>query len=60
MMPPLSLRRKAAACRRLARFARESDIADALIQLAEDFEQAAFDGERAEHARRPQRRKKDR
>lgn len=45
-MLPTSLRRKAAVCRRLARLARQSDIAQALFELAEDFELAALDTER--------------
>lgn len=44
-MLPNALRRKAAVCRRLARLARQSDIAQALFELAEDFELAALDAE---------------
>jgi hypothetical protein len=47
-MPPISLRRKAAVCRRLAAFAREPAIALALRGLAADFEQAADTIERDE------------
>ncbi len=45
MIQPISLRQKADACRRLARLAREADIVSALLELAEDFEQAASDSE---------------
>jgi hypothetical protein len=44
-MLPITLRQKGAACRRLARLARQPEIARALLELAEDFEQAAFECE---------------
>ena len=47
-MDAVNFRRKAAVCRRLARLAEQPDIARALLELAEDFEQAAFDSEVAE------------
>jgi len=45
MMPPIGFRQKAAACRRLARLAQQPEIARTLLELAEDFEQAAVDCE---------------
>jgi hypothetical protein len=50
-MPPIVLRQKAAVCRRLARLAGEPEIARALLELAEDFEQAAFEWEASAQAR---------
>jgi hypothetical protein len=44
-MAPIRLRQKAAACRRLARLAEQPDLASALLELAEEFELAAFDCE---------------
>ena len=39
----LNLREKASYCRRLAKAATDSDLARALLELADEFEQAAFD-----------------
>ena len=40
----LNVREKASYCRRLAKAATDSDLAKALLELADEFEQAAFDG----------------
>jgi hypothetical protein len=39
----LNVREKASYCRRLAKAATDTDLAKALLELAEEFEQAAFD-----------------
>lgn len=44
-MPPILLRQKGAVCRRLARLSWQPEIARALLELAEEFEHAAFEGE---------------
>jgi hypothetical protein len=46
-MSPIALRRKGAVCRRLARLARQPELALALLDLAEEFELAAFECEAA-------------
>jgi hypothetical protein len=43
-MQGLTLREKASYCRRLATTATDSHLARALLELADEFEQAAFDG----------------
>ena len=39
----LNVREKASYCRRLAKAATDPDLAKALLELADEFEQAAFD-----------------
>jgi hypothetical protein len=59
-MPPIVLRQKGAVCRRLARLSWQPEIALALLELAEEFEHAAFDGEASvEPQRDPMRSKAD-
>jgi hypothetical protein len=43
-MQGMNLREKASYCRRLASSASDSHLARALLELADEFEQAAFDG----------------
>lgn len=51
MISAIALYQKAAACRRLALQALQPNIAQALLELANDFEQAALDCELDEHFR---------
>ena len=56
-MEPFDLLQKAAYCRRLACATHDAGLAQALNELAADFEAAAFDSVTNMEARRRQRRK---